>query len=55
MVTKVSVLLNVLGKFGKYTPNMDTIGLMTRVFAIGLGDWDSIPDRVIPKTWYCLA
>ena len=37
------------------------IGLMSRVFANGPGDRDSIPDRVIPKTekWYlippCLA
>ena len=27
-----------------------TIGLMSRVFANGPGDWGSIPDRVIPKT-----
>ena len=26
------------------------IGLMSRLFANGLGDWDSIPGRVIPKT-----
>ena len=26
------------------------IGLMGRVFANGLGDMGSIPDRVIPKT-----
>ena len=26
------------------------IGLVGRVFANGLGDWGSIPDRVIPKT-----
>ena len=26
------------------------IGLMSRVFANGLGDWGSIPGRVIPKT-----
>ena len=26
------------------------IGLMSKVFANGLGDWGSIPDRVIPKT-----
>ena len=25
-------------------------GLMSRVFANGPGDWDSIPGRVIPKT-----
>ena len=27
-----------------------TIGLMSRVFANGPGDWGSIPSRVIPKT-----
>ncbi len=27
-----------------------SIGLMSRVFANGLGDWVSIPDQVIPKT-----
>ena len=26
------------------------IGLMSRVFAHGPGDWGSIPDRIIPKT-----
>ena len=26
------------------------IGLMSRVFDNGLGDWGSIPGRVIPKT-----
>ena len=26
------------------------IGLMSRVFTIGSGDWGSIPVRVIPKT-----
>ena len=26
------------------------IGLMSRVFANGPGDWGSIPGRVIPKT-----
>ena len=26
------------------------IGLMSRVFANGLGDWGSIPSRVIPKS-----
>ena len=26
------------------------IGLVGRVFANGLGDWGSIPGRVIPKT-----
>ena len=26
------------------------IGLMSRVFANGRGDWGSIPGRVIPKT-----
>ena len=26
------------------------IGLMSRVFTNGPGDWDSIPGRVIPKT-----
>ena len=26
------------------------IGLMSRVFTNGLGDWGSIPGRVIPKT-----
>ena len=26
------------------------IGLMIRVFANGLGNWGSIPGRVIPKT-----
>ena len=26
------------------------IGLMSRVFANGLGDWGSIPGRVLPKT-----
>ena len=25
-------------------------GLMSRVFANGLGDWGSIPARIIPKT-----
>ena len=27
-----------------------TIGLMSRVFANGFGNWGSIPGRVIPKT-----
>ena len=36
------------------------IGLMSRVIAKGLGDWDSILGRVIPKTkkngtWYRLV
>ena len=26
------------------------IGLVGRVFARGLGDWGSIPGRIIPKT-----
>ena len=26
------------------------IGIMVRVFVNGLGDWVSIPDRIIPKT-----
>ena len=29
---------------------LDTIGLVGRVFASGLGDWGSIPGQVIPKT-----
>ena len=33
-----------------YQRDMMMIGLMGRVFAIGPGDWGSIPDRVIPKT-----
>ena len=27
-----------------------TIGLMSRMFANGLGDWGSVSGRVIPKT-----
>ena len=32
------------------------IGIVDRVFANGPGDWDSIPDWVIPKTkkWYLM-
>ena len=29
---------------------LPVIGLVSRVFANGLGDWGSIPGRVIPKT-----
>ena len=31
-------------------PSNELIGLVGRVFATGLGDRDSIPARVIPKT-----
>ena len=39
---------------------LDIIGLMSRVFTNGPGDWGSIPGRVIPKTrkngtWCLLA
>ena len=33
----------------KYVVSL-SFGLMSRVFADGLGDWGSIPGRVIPKT-----
>ena len=31
-------------------PSSDETGIMVRVFTTGLGDWGSIPGRVIPKT-----
>ena len=36
----------------KFEPNQidQAICLMSRVFTNGLGDWGSIPGRVIPKT-----
>ena len=33
-----------------YLDYRQAIGLMSRVFANGRGDWGSIPGRVIPKT-----
>ena len=33
------------------SPQLKAIGLMSRVFANGLGDQGSIPGRVIPKTF----
>ena len=34
----------------KKTKEYQAIGLMSRMFANGSGDWGSIPSRVIPKT-----
>ena len=34
-----------------YTIMGRAIGLISRVFANGSGDWSSIPGRVIPKIW----
>ena len=34
----------------KYNLHGRAIGLMSRVFTNSLGDWGSIPGRVIPKT-----
>ena len=33
-----------------YSISFRVIGLMSTVFANGLGDWGSIPGQVIPKT-----
>ena len=39
---------NVFGCF--HSMNAQFVGLMSRVFTNGLGDWGSIPGQVIPKT-----
>ena len=34
----------------KKNEKKNLIGLVGRVFSNGLGDWSSIPSRIIPKT-----
>ena len=44
------ILAGLLVKLANHYTTQGTTGLMSSVFANGLGDWDSIPGQVIPKT-----
>ena len=49
MLALYNINVNIVFCFILYTIFDKPIGIMVRVFTNGLGDWGSIPDRVIQK------